>query len=90
VKSEFADVFVSGDPARMYKMIRQTKKPCLAFKILAAGRRCEEVKHVEEAFQEAFANLKSTDAVIVGMYPRYTDQVKENAEYVRQFGSRSA
>jgi len=23
----------------------------------------------------------------VGMYPRYEDQVKENAEYARQFGT---
>src|SRR5690348_4538727 len=29
------DIYVQSDPARMYKVMRQTKKPCFAFKILA-------------------------------------------------------
>ena len=30
--------YFEKDPERMCKMIRQVKKPCFAFKILAAGR----------------------------------------------------
>jgi hypothetical protein len=30
--------------------------------------------------------MKPNDAVIVGMYPEYEDQVAINAEYVRRFG----
>ena len=32
------EVYLTSDPPRMYKAIRQTDKVCLAFKILAAGR----------------------------------------------------
>jgi uncharacterized lipoprotein YehR (DUF1307 family) len=71
----------------MYKVIRQVKKPCLAYKILAAGRKAENPKVIEQAFQEAFENIKPTDAIIVGMYDRYIDQVAENAEYTRRFGA---
>ena len=34
------ETYLSTDPPRMCAMIRQTRKPCLGFKILAAGRRC--------------------------------------------------
>jgi hypothetical protein len=65
--------------------MEQTRRPCLAFKILAAGRRTD----VEQAFRETFAAIKPTDAVIVGIYDRYSDQAGQNAEFVRRFGSRS-
>jgi len=32
------EVYLPQDPPRMFRAIRQTKRPCLAFKILAAGR----------------------------------------------------
>jgi hypothetical protein len=86
----YSEVFLSGDPPKMYKVIRQVKKPCLAYKILAAGRKAENPKVVEQAFQEAFGSIKPTDAIIVGMYDRYIDQVAENAEYTRRFGSGTA
>ena len=39
------------------------------------------------AFEEAFANIKPTDAVIVGMYQQLGDQVGENAAIVRSLCS---
>jgi len=78
------ETYLSSDPPRMCKVIRQVKKPCLAFKILAAGRLCETAEEVREAFKFAFQNIKPTDAVIVGMYPRYSDQVSENVRIVRE------
>ena len=39
----------SGDPARMFAVMRQTPKPCLAFKILAAGRVASSFRAVEQA-----------------------------------------
>ena len=83
----YSEVFLSGDPPKMFKVIQQVSKPCLAYKILAAGRRCEAPEFVEAAFKEAFENIKPTDAVIVGMYDRYSDQPAENAEYVRRYGT---
>ena len=83
----YAEVFLSGDPPKMYKAIRQTKKPCLAYKILAAGRKAQTPESIEQAFRDAFANIKPTDAIIVGMYDRYMDQIAENCGYVRSFGA---
>ena len=64
-----------------YKTIRQTPKPCLAFKILGAARRCETQEMVQNAFNEAFENIKETDAVVVGVYPHREDHVALNAQY---------
>lgn len=76
--------FDEEDRAIMYKTIRSTPKTCLAFKILGATRRSATPADTEAAFAEAFANIKPTDAVVVGMYPKYADQAKENAEIVRR------
>ena len=78
------EVYLPQDPPRMFRAIRQTRKPCLAFKILAAGRLTDSPESIERAFRTAFENIKPTDAVIVGMYPRYSDQVRENVERVRR------
>jgi len=85
----YSEVFLNGDTPKMYKRIRQTKKPCIAYKILAAGRKCQTPASIEEAFKDAFANIKPTDAIIVGMYDRYVDQIAENCGYVRRFGATS-
>jgi len=66
----------------MYKTIRATEKPCLAFKILSAIRKCQSPETVRAAFQEAFDNIKPIDAIVVGMYPRSRDQVFENAKTI--------
>ena len=77
--------FFASDPMAMTKVIQQVDQPCLGFKILAAGRMCDSKTKVEEAFKFAFEHLKATDGVIVGMYPRYHDQIQQNAQYARQF-----
>ncbi|MGA3095955.1 MAG: hypothetical protein ABSF25_05830 [Bryobacteraceae bacterium] len=77
-----SDIYMQSDPARMYKAIRQTKKPCFAFKILAAGRIPE--RGVEQAFRTAFASIKPTDGIYVGMFPRIKDEVRENCEIVHR------
>jgi hypothetical protein len=79
------EVYLEEDPPRMYRVMRQTDKPCLAFKILAAGRLCDRAEWVESAFESAFRQIKANDAVIVGMYPEYEDQAAINAELVRRF-----
>jgi hypothetical protein len=81
------EAFYEGDPDDMTRVARQVSQPCLGFKILAAGRRCWNSAGVEDSFRFAFANLKKTDGVIVGMFPRYADEVSENAGYVRKYGA---
>ncbi len=83
------EVYLESDPPRMYKAMQGTDKPCLAFKILAAGRLCDQQEWVEAAFEDAFRQMKPNDAVIVGMYPEYEDQVALNAGYVRRFNNLS-
>ncbi len=83
------EVYLEGDPPRMFEAMQQTDKPCLAFKILAAGRLCDRPEWVEQAFESTFRQIKYNDAVIVGMYPEYEDQPAINAEYVRRFGTSS-
>jgi hypothetical protein len=75
------EVYPDGDPAAMCKVIRATSRTCLAFKILAASRRCATQENVREAFRFALANIKPKDAVVVGMFPKYLDQVAANVEY---------
>jgi hypothetical protein len=72
----------------MFRVIRSTNKPCLVYKVLAAGRRIGTSSEVRSCFQEAFARIKPTDAVIVGMYQQFGDQVGENVALVREFDIR--
>lgn len=75
--------FEEEDIPLMYRTIRQIDKPCVAFKILGAGRRCATQEQVQAAFNEAFENIKDTDAVAVGMYPKNEDQPKLDSLYTQ-------
>lgn len=77
------DRFPPEDPARMAATLRAVPKPCLGFKIMAANRNCTTPRRTRATFEFAFGNLKPTDAVVVGMFPKYTNQVAENAAIVR-------
>jgi len=74
--------FSKDDPIKMCKVIKKTEKLCLVFKILAAGRMCKNRKSLEEAFKFAFENIKEKDAVVVGHFQKYKNQIKENSEIV--------
>lgn len=76
--------FYREDPQVMTQVIRQVQQPCLAFKILGGGRMCSSQETVRAAFRYAFENIKPTDAVIVGMFPRYFDEVEANTRYTRE------
>ena len=82
------ETYLRSDPARMYNVMRQTKKPCFAFKVLAAGRIPD--KGIEEAFRTAFANLKPVDGIFVGMWPSRKDEIRENVEIVSRILSAPA
>jgi hypothetical protein len=86
---DFGGMFLEGDPARMCRFVKQTKKPCLAFKILGAGRNTERAGQVDAAFRFAFENIKATDAVIVGMCPKFKDEIAENVALTGKYGGRS-
>jgi hypothetical protein len=82
-EAPLGEIYMEKDPERMCKMIRATRKPCLAFKVFGAGRTVSSHEAVETSIRFALANIKPADAIIVGFYPRFSDQVRENTEIVR-------
>jgi len=68
-------------------VMRQTPKPCFAFKILAAGRIPD--RGIEQAFRTAFESIKPIDGIYVGMFPRFRDEVRENAAIVHRILTRA-
>jgi hypothetical protein len=82
------EIYLDSDPPRMFRAIQAVSKPCLAYKVLAAGRRIENSAQIRQGFQTAFDHIKSTDAVVVGMYQQFSDQVGENAAMVREICAR--
>jgi hypothetical protein len=77
------ETYLPDDPAKMCRVVRQVGKPCLVYKVLAAGRKCGSPGEVRQAFEFAYENIKPIDAAVVGMYPRYSDQIGENTRLVR-------
>jgi len=78
------EIYLPDDPPRMFKAIRAASKPCLAYKVLAAGRLTNTKKQLDTAFRKTFENIKPADGMIIGMYPRYSNQIAENAGRVRR------
>jgi hypothetical protein len=83
------EIYLPSDPGRMFKVVKATKKPCLVYKVLAAGRRIASAAEVRSCFKIALDNIKPTDALIVGMYQQFGDQVGENAGIVRELCGQS-
>jgi hypothetical protein len=76
--------YLDEDRDRMCRVIRETPKTCLAFKILAAGRNCATQEDTRDAFRFAYDHIKDRDAVVVGMYTKHLDQVSLNVEHSLQ------
>ena len=79
------EVYLEGDPPAMLDVVKKVDKPVLVYKILAAGRFCNRAEDVENRFQFAFEHIKKNDAVIVGMFQKFHDQVVQNAEFTRKY-----
>jgi hypothetical protein len=78
------EIYLPSDPPKMMEMIRKTKKPCLVYKVLAAGRTVNSPKQVKERMDVALNGIKPTDAVIIGLYQRFNDQIGQTAQFVRE------
>jgi hypothetical protein len=78
------EIYLPSDPPRMFRVIRAARKPCLVYKVLAAGRRIDSADEIRSCFQTALSNIKPIDALIVGMYQQFSDQVGANAALVRE------
>ncbi|MFH1006559.1 MAG: hypothetical protein V1800_03540 [Candidatus Latescibacterota bacterium] len=79
------DRFRLGDVATALACVRRIEKPCIAYKIMGAGR-----IDARMAFEHAFEHIKPTDVVNVGMHRGdKDDMVEENAAMVRDMLSGS-
>ncbi|HET8549398.1 MAG TPA: hypothetical protein VFL57_15400 [Bryobacteraceae bacterium] len=83
------EIYLPADPPRMLQTIRKTKKPCLTYKVLAAGRSVNSPKEVRERIGVALQGIKPSDAVIIGMYQRFNDQIGQTAQFVRELTKES-
>ncbi len=83
-EAPLGETFMEKDPERMTAVVRKTKRTCFAFKLLGAGRTINKPEWVENAFRCAIRNIKPQDAVIVGMFPKFKNEVQENVDLVRR------
>ncbi|MBM3747439.1 MAG: hypothetical protein FJW34_16765 [Acidobacteria bacterium] len=86
-EAPLGEVYMEKDPERMCRLVRQTKRTCFAFKLLGAGRSIGRPEQVEAAVRFVLTNIKPQDAVIVGMFPKFKDEIRENAELVRRISA---
>ena len=77
------ETFDEADRRVMFDAINKVDKPCMAFKILGASRRCTTKEDKEDAIREAYTKIKPTDACIVGFFQKYSDQITEVAGLVK-------
>jgi hypothetical protein len=78
------DFFWDPDREKMLERVRKTTKPCLIFKVYGAGRNCATTESKLAALQLAFRYAKPNDAVVIGMFPKCHEQVRENCQLVKQ------
>ncbi len=78
------EIYLDTDPPRMMEVLRRTTKPCLAYKVLAAGRAVNSPAQVRQRMAAAYAGIKPTDALIIGLYQRYNDQIGQTAQFTRE------
>jgi hypothetical protein len=83
-EAPLGESFLEKDPVRMTAVVRKTKRPCLGFKILGAGRNISSPETIEASFRYAYSSIKPGDAIIVGMWPKYKDEIGENTTLVRR------
>ena len=81
VRGEF---FRDADREEMLKRVRQCSKPCLIFKVYGAGRHSQSPDRMRDALRLVFRYAKPNDAVVIGMFPKYSEQVDENCRLVAE------
>ncbi len=78
------EIYLREHRPEMCEQIQQTDKPCIAFKVLAAGRAIGSKEQIREEFAFALTHIKPTDAILIGMYQKFGDQIGENAAMVAE------
>ena len=79
------EIYLPSDRQRALRTVQATQKPCLVYKVLAAGRMNLSASAVRRTLHETLDRIKPTDAMIVGMFQEFEDQVGMNARFVREW-----
>ncbi len=75
--------YLPEDRDKAVETIQSLDKPCIAYKIMAAGR-----NDPVEAFRFAFQHIKPTDAVCVGFFPkRRPNEISQDAGLAKLHGA---
>jgi hypothetical protein len=78
------ELFWDPDRAQMLERVRRTSKPCLIFKVYGASRNCGSPQQMLESLRMVARHAKPQDAIVIGMFPKRTEQVNENCRLVMQ------
>ncbi len=80
-------LFWHPDRETMLARVRKASKPCLIFKVYGASRNCGSPQQMLDALRLATRYAKPTDAIVIGMFPKRSEQVNENCRLLmRAFG----
>jgi len=77
-------LFWQPDREKMLARVRQTTKPCLIFKVYGASRNCGSQEQMLDSLRLAAKYAKPQDAIVIGMFPKHSEQVKQNCRLVMQ------
>ncbi len=83
-RTETFELFWDPDREKMLERVRRTSKQCLIFKIYGASRKCDSEEQMRGAMRLAFGYAKPADCVVVGMYPKRSEQVNQNCRLLRE------
>lgn len=78
------ELFWDPDREQMLSRVRRTSKPCLIFKVFGASRNCGSPSQMLDALRLVARYAKPVDAIVIGMFPKYKEQVNENCHLVKQ------
>ena len=78
------EIYAREDRDEMCKAIQRTDKPCIIFKVLAAGRTIGSRQQIREEVKFALENSKPNDVLLLGMYQQFGDQIGENAVLISE------
>ena len=78
------EIYAREDRDEMCKAIQRTDKPCLVFKVLAAGRVIGSPQQIREEIKFALEHIKPIDPLLLGMYQQFGDQIGQNAQLITE------
>lgn len=79
-------LFYPEDRGIMLNLIKNVQKPFIAYKIFAGGQMFmtlppEDVRgRIKDAYREVFTSIKPGDIAAIGVFQKYGDQLREDAE----------